>query len=182
MYQASNMNTFYGEEFDSKFSFNFSQEPSTRKHFKNIEIEGTTDADIALTTDLNSGYINKADFEKKEGVYYAYVRNSNSVIDTALLSCQGIGNATVTGTTLSFAFELDSIISIGDEIRNQNLDLVGTIQSKTDTTLVLDTVNNIVSGDYVLCSKPQSIENDCLTGYYMRVDVLYVLSQTLFFY
>jgi hypothetical protein len=162
-------NNFYGIQYDSLFSFNFSQEPSTRKNFKNIEIEGSTAVDVELFTDLNQGYINKADFEKKEGVFYAYVRNSNDDVDSSLLSCQGIGNCTISGLTLNFGFDLDSIISVGDQVRNSDLELVGTIVSKTANSLTLNAVANIVSGDFVLCSKPQSIENNDLLGYFMKV-------------
>jgi hypothetical protein len=47
--------------------------------------------------------------------------------------------------------------------------LVGIVQSKTANSLILNTANNIVNGDFVLCSKPQSIEVNDLLGYYMKV-------------
>lgn len=167
--QTSNYNTFYGVQSDSEFSFNFNESPSNRKSHKTIEIEGTIAPEVTLLTDLSNGYINSVDFQKKENVFYAYVRNSNNVIDTALInSCQGIGNCTITGLTLDFGFELENV-NIGDEIRNISLQLVGIVQSKTANSLILDTVNNISSGDFVLCSKPQSIEVNDLVGYYMKV-------------
>lgn len=166
--QNNIFNTFYGVESPSKFSFNFSQDPSTRKNFRVISQEGTDAWGVTLNTDLDSGYINKVDFEKKEGVFYAYIRNSNENIDSSLLSCQGIGIGTVSGLTLNFSFELESVISIGDQIRNTNLELVGTIVSKTSNSLTLNTMNNIGATDFVLCSKPQSIENQSMLGYYMR--------------
>jgi len=166
-------NEFYGVKTPSKFSFNFSQEPSMRKNFETIEIEGNVSPDIVLTTDYNDGYINSSDFELKEGVRYAYQRCSNSVIDTALLSVQGIGNCTINGLDLNFAFDLPSLVSVGDDIRNLNNDLVGTVVSKTANSLTLTNVQNIVNNDYVMCSKPQSVENSHLLGYYQKVDVTF---------
>jgi len=166
--QNNIFNTFYGVESPSKFSFNFSQDPSSRKNFRAISQEGTDAWGVTLNTDLDSGYINKVDFEKKEGVFYAYIRNSNENIDSSLLSCQGIGISTVSGLTLNFSFELESVISVGDQIRNANLELVGTIVSKTSNSLTLNTMNNIGATDFVLCSKPQSIENQSMLGYYMK--------------
>lgn len=163
-------NTFYGVETDTNFKFNFSQEPSTRKIHKAISIEGTTNLQIACETDLEKGYINKLDFEKKEGVWYAYVRGKNGELNTSQLSFQGIGEATINGLTLDFTFELDSIISVGDVVLNQNLQIVGTILSKTINSLTLDTVNNVVSGDFVLSSKPESAEKQGLVGYFMQVE------------
>jgi len=78
-----NYNIFYGESFESEASFNFSQNPEIRKNYKTIELDGTDAWAVALQTNLDSGYINIADFEKKEGIYYGYVRYDNGVIDTA---------------------------------------------------------------------------------------------------
>jgi len=168
-----NYNKFYGVSYESEASFNFSQEPSTRKQYKTIEIEGSIPLQIGLTTDLDSdsGYVNLADFEKKEGVYVSYVRYVNGVVNTELLSFQGIGNATVNGLVLEFDFDLDPIISVGDVILNSTLQTVGTILSKTTNSLTLNTVANIVSGDFVLASKPNSVQQQGLTGYYMKVDL-----------
>jgi hypothetical protein len=165
-----NYNTFYGVQYPSKFQFVFSQAPSERKIYSTLEIEGTTRLQITTATDLNQGYINIADFEKKEGVFYSYIRNTNDTLDTSLLSTQGIGTATVSGLTLQFPFILDPIISVGDKIINLSKQPVGTVLAKTDTTLVLDTMLNIVSGDYVICAKTQSIAVNSMLGYYMKVD------------
>lgn len=166
---TDNYNTFYGVVYPSSFEFYFSQFPSERKVFKTLDIEGTIPLDIAAKTNLNDGYINIADFEKKEGFFYAYLRNSNAVLDTKLLSAQGIGNATISGLTLNFNFEVDPIVSVGDKILNSGTLLVGTVLSRTLNTLVLDTVNNLVSGNYVLCSKSQSIQANAMLGYYLDV-------------
>jgi hypothetical protein len=162
-------NTFYGVQTDTSFQFNFSQEPSARKIFKALSIEGTTNLQIACETDLEKGYINNVDFEKKEGVYYAYVRGKNGELNTSQLSFQGIGECVVNVLTLEFAFELDSILSVGDVILNSNLQIVGTVLSKTSNSLTLDTVNNIVSGDYVLATKPESVQKQGILGYFMKV-------------
>jgi hypothetical protein len=166
---APNYNTFYGVKYPSTFEFNFSQNPSERKIYSVLEIEGTTPLTITSETDLNKGYINAVDFEKKEGVYYAYIRNSNDSIDTSLLSCQGIGNATISGLILIFSFPLDPIISIGDSIVNESKLLIGTVLSKTNTSLTLDTMNNFITGNYVICAKTQSISVNSMLGYYINI-------------
>jgi len=164
-----NYNKFYGVDYDSEASFNFSQEPSTRKMFKTIEMDGTDAWQIALETNLDEGYVNIADFEWKEGIYYGYIRYNNGIQDTALLSFQGIGTTTINGLVLEFDFDFDPIISVGDVVLNSNLQIVGTILSKTENTLTLDVVNNLVSGDFVLASKPNSVQQQNLLGYYMKV-------------
>lgn len=169
--QNSVYNTFYGVESPSTFAFNFSQDPSIRKNFKALSSEGNDAWDITMATDMDSGYINKGDFVKKEGVYYAYVRNSNDAIDTSLLSCQGIGEiSAINGLVLSFASPVDDVISIGDVVVNADLGIVGTITGKTGNTITLNAVANVIAGDFVLSAKAQSIENQSLLGYYMQVN------------
>ncbi len=166
---TSAYNTFYGIESPSTFKFNFSQTPSERKSYKQVEMEATDAWDLAFETDLDKGFINKEDFVKQEGVFDAYIRTSNEATDTSLLSCQGIGTCTIDGLILNFSFDLDSVVSIGDKIINISKQLVGTILSKTENSLTLNTVNNLINGDYVMCSKLQSVENSALLGYHMTV-------------
>jgi hypothetical protein len=167
-----NYNTFFGIEYPSKFKFAINEGSSTRKNFKTLSIEGTDAWQTKLKTDINEGYINKEDYEKKEGVFYAYVRTDNDVIDTAIIGAnQGIGNCTISGLTLNFDFDLNGIVNVGDEIRNADLELVGSVLSKNTNSLTLNSVLNIVSGDFVICSKPQSIENNNLLGYAMEVEM-----------
>ena len=167
--QPNGRNTFYGEEFLSKFVFNFSQNPSERKIYKNLEIEGTDPWQIELKTDLESGFINSNDFQKQEGVFRAYPRTSNAIIDNASLTVQGIGNCTIDGLILNFSFSLEGEVSVGDTIVNLSNQVVGIIQNKTENSLTLTSVANIVSGDYVMCSKSKSAESQGLLGYHMLV-------------
>lgn len=165
-----NFNTFYGTQYPSKFSFVVNDEPSMRKIHKAISMESTDAWDIILETNLNNGYINKEDFAKQEGVFYSYIRNQNLTIDTALIGANsGIGNCIINGLNLEFSFDLEDNVSIGDEVRNSDLELVGTILNKTNNSLSLNAVNNINDGDYVLCAKPQSAEGNNLVGHSMLV-------------
>lgn len=163
-----NFNIFYGVSYPSTFEFNFSQEPSENKVVSIIEIEGTTPLEIIAETNLSKGYVKFGEFELKEGLYWAYIRNSETQ-DTSLLSFQGVGNAVITGNTLSFPFDIDPIVSVGDKLINTSLQTVGTIVSRTDRTLVLNAVANLVSGNFVLCSKDQSIAVNAMLGYYMNI-------------
>jgi hypothetical protein len=163
-------NTFYDEQNPSIVKFNLNQDVTIRKTHKTIEIDGDDPWDISLLTNLGEGYIDVNDFVKQEGIYRAYIRNLNDDIDTSLIgSTQGIGSATINGNTLEFDYELDPIISVGDKIVNQSLNLVGTIVSKTNNSLTLNSISNYTNGGFLICTKPQSIEQNSLLGYYMQV-------------
>ena len=163
-------NTFYDVQNPSTIKFNLNQDVNIRKTHKTIEIDGDNPWDVSLTTNLGEGYIDVNDFVKQEGIYRAYIRNLNDDIDTSLIgSTQGLGVATINGNVLEFDYELDPIISIGDKVVNESLILVGTIVSKTNNSLTLNTINNYTSGGFLICTKPQSIEQNSLLGYYMQV-------------
>jgi hypothetical protein len=172
--EKSLYNTFYGVYTDSEASFNMSQSPSDRKVFKTIEVQGSVAPRVELITDMDTGKVLPDYFEKKENVYYSYIRMTNDTLDTSLLSYQGIGNAEANGLVLSFNFPLDGNISVGDVIRNATgMGVVGTIVSKTTDTLTLNTMDSITSGDFVICHKPESANQQGLLGYTMKVGLTF---------
>ena len=167
---GDNYNTFYGVQSKSTFGINVSQEPSMRKNFKSLSYEGTKALDATLTSDLDKGYVSQNDFRKKEGVWYSYIKLSDDEINTELLSNQGIGVATVSGNDLTFAQDVNNLISIGDRIVDSNLNLIGIVLNKERRKLTLDGILGGFSGGFVLAAKYQSVENQSMNGYYLRVD------------
>jgi hypothetical protein len=169
---TSNYNTFYGVQSDSTFSFNFSQEPSTRKNFKTIEIEGTNSWDITLKTDLQNGYLNKGDLSKKEGVWYGYVRGEGeNAVDTATLSVQGLGSvSSIVGNVVTINGFSSGLVSVGDRVLDSNLVFIGNITSILGQTITLSSVVGASVGTFLVSSKSQSSETSGLLGYYMKVD------------
>jgi len=169
-------NRFYNTSVNSSFNINFSQEPSTRKLFKTISTEGDSAWDISVYTDLQNGYINASDFQKKEGVYYAYIRGNQTSVDTATLSSAGIGNvSSINGLEVVVGSIVSTIVSIGDFVYNQDMEFIGIIQDievvgvEQLHTLTLNQVNSLAVGDFILSVKSQSVETSGLLGYYMNV-------------
>jgi len=171
--EKSMYNTFYDVYTESEASFNMSQSPSDRKVFKTIEVQGNVAPTVALITDMDTGNVQPEHFEKKENVFHSYIRMNNGTLDTSLLSYQGIGTASISGLVLTFTFNLDNNVSVRDMIRNAAMEEVGTIVSKTTTTLTLDAVDNLINGDFVVCCKPESCEQQGLLGYSMKTTLTF---------
>jgi hypothetical protein len=160
---------FYGTSNSCGFEFNFNQEPSTRKIFKNISIEGNTPWQVALKTDMQSGYISIADFKNKEGVYYGYVRGDDAV-DTATLAVSGIGTiSSIVGNVVNFNGTISTLISVGDLVFDTNLQQVGTITGITSNSITINSTSLISIGMFLLSAKPSSVETSGIRGYYMNV-------------
>jgi hypothetical protein len=162
-------NTFYDELYPSSFEFNFNQEPSTRKVFKNISIEGNSPWDITLKTDMQNGYINYNDFKNKEGVYYGYVRGDDA-LDTATLAVSGVGVvSSIVGNVLNFNGNISTLISVGDSIYDTNLDLLGVITDLSPNSITVNDTSLVAVDMFILSSKPSSVETSGIRGYYMNV-------------
>jgi hypothetical protein len=117
-------NNFYDVQYNSTIQSVFNDIALENKLFKTINLEGDDTWSATLRTDIqDSGFIQADWFEKKEQVYYAFVRNSGSIpaasSEYPLRSLNGIGRSTsVVGSldTINFpiSFKIKNIMSIGD--------------------------------------------------------------------
>ena len=162
---------FYGSLNQSTFNFNFNEDPSTRKIFKNISIEGNSAWNVDVNTDMQNGYVSYTDFVNKEGVYYSYIRG-NDALDLSTISVTGLGLVQNIVGSNYFLSEIPNTISIGDSIYITNGSLFGTISEIgvdyigiTPEPLISFTVN---VGDFILSAKSSSIETSGIRGYYMN--------------
>jgi hypothetical protein len=117
-------NNFYGTQYPSRIKSVFNDVPLENKLFKTINLEGDARWSATLITDIQTtGYIESDWFEKKEGTFFAFVRNSGEVPAEAdeyvLRSVNGIGDSNavvIDGTTTTYNFSVSPLISIGSII------------------------------------------------------------------
>jgi len=170
-HNVGNYNTFYGALSPSSFEFNFNEEPSTRKIFKNISIEGNSAWNTTLKTDMQNGIISSIDYINKEGVQYAYIRGNDS-LDFSTLSVIGLGIVQgIVGNSYTLS-EVPSSLSVGDTIHITNGDIFGTVLSIGVNSIQISVLPGLTftvnAGDFILASKPSNIETSGIRGYYMN--------------
>ena len=122
-------NNFYGVQYTSRIKSVFNTSPLENKIFKTMNLEGSNSWSTLMETDIQtSGFIESAWYEKKEGSFFAFVRNAGTVpaqpSEYALRSVNGIGlsqNVTGSASALQVSFpispnltEIGSIVSVGD--------------------------------------------------------------------
>ena len=119
----STRNNFYGQQYSTTIRSVFNDSVLQNKLFKTINIEGDSPWKVELSTDIqDSGLVESTWLEKKEQVYYAFVRNKGTVpaetSEYALRSLNGIARSTAVNGGTQVVFDLDykinNIISIGD--------------------------------------------------------------------
>jgi len=193
-------NNFYGVQYTSKITSVINQSPLENKLFKTLNIEGDDSWDATLQTDIQTtGFINKEWFEKKEGAYFAFVRNSGSTPadpdEYPLRSLNGIGrsitisgptNATVVDFSINPLVSIGSILSVGDtlyfslppdydtptlfgEVTEINVNLRGGINN-----IVVDATSGTVPGindPYLLYIKNSVAESHGVLGHYCVFDI-----------
>ena len=167
-------NTFYGAQYNSEIEFTMNDGPSEVKVFKTIEIEGDTkDFDVIITTDLDSGHIDKSSFEKKEGFHLFYIRrNATDEVNTELLSVQGIGRLLAVSSNTFSVQDVPSEVSIGDILykstansyEKRTISATTTNSITTSASAVTPTVN-----DYIFAAKAPVAESYGLKGYFANI-------------
>mgnify|MGYP003137425013 CR=1 FL=1 len=191
---------FYGSSDPCDLTFNVNQEPSTNKIFKNISLEtNSTEWDLTITTNMESGEIEKEMFIDKEGFKYGYIRQLGSRLDFNELRIIGIGNLQeiiddASPTETEFRFSEDVPTSIGGSqndylyFNSGQTRLVGIVNDVTahpdygntrDVIHIVETQNeeNIPQtffpsvGNYMFVARDPSPESRGIRGYFAQVRI-----------
>ena len=162
----------------------FNADPFTIKNFKTFYMETDHTWDLAVTTDTATGLINKDWFQNKENLYFGFIRRYDNDNSIRLRSCQGVGvvttvNATIlTAVTLTFSFNLGTIISIGDIAYRNNAGVIvklGKITNVVNNVMTIDTTipgGSVPSnGNFILYLKNATAESYGARGYYMNFEL-----------
>jgi hypothetical protein len=198
-----NRNVFYGvtdplpndpyKGAKSRITSVFNDQPLENKLFKTINLESSFVSqdhawDGIFDTDVqDTGFIDYEWFEKKEGAWFAFIRNEGNVPslskDYPLRSLNGIGDCSTvlfggigSPSTVNFPVTIDigSILSIGDqlyatttptligEVTGININLPSGINSVT----VSITVNEPFANDFIFFIKNQVAESYGVLGHY----------------
>jgi hypothetical protein len=177
----SERNSFYGQPpAPTSVEVVMNSAPSEVKIFKTIELEGNNcNWDVEVQTNLMSGHILKESFEEKEDICYEYIkRNEEDILDTKLLSVQGIGalvDLDISPPTFNFS-SVPSNINVGDTLYYQSTGdpvKVGVVTQLTSTSINVDNVLSSPSvGDFMFVAKPSVAESNGLKGYYASVKMV----------
>jgi hypothetical protein len=176
-------NTFYGSFTPSTVRGVINQSPIEKKVFKTIALESNAAWAATLTTDLESGFIDKPYFEDKEATFFAFIRGVGGVNpNLSLRSSQGIGASTSVNastpaaTVVTFDFNIDSMISIDDLVYEFNtgfneLFFCGPVTARTENSLTINcssiTSTAPTSGQFLIYIKNQIAESHGLRGDYL---------------
>jgi len=115
-------NNFYDVQYNSSIQSVFNDEPIVNKIFKTLQYEGNRPWEATLVSDQqDTGVIDVDYFEKKEGDWFAFVRNAGAnpadPDEYALRSLSGIGQSvTVAGNVVNFpvGVSIGTVLSVGD--------------------------------------------------------------------
>ena len=193
-----NRNNFYGTQYTSKLKSVINDVPLENKLFKTIALQGDDTWSATLSTDIPlTGYIDRDWFEKKEQVWFGFIRDTGTVpanpSQYPQRSVSGIGTCTtVSGLPASLQINfsisplvsIGSIISIGDYVYtlSAGTPILGgkvTAINQNYTTgnnyLVIDsTISGAtapVNGNYIMFIKSSVAESHGLLGHYMVFEV-----------
>lgn len=189
-------NNYYGQQYNSQITSVFNVNPLENKVFKTLNLESDNAWESYLETDIQSnGFMEDGWFEKKEGSWFAYLRQEGKVPalegQYAMRSANGIGKTSSVSvnagtTTLNFStnplVSIGSIISVGDYVYHSlpqytvisyggivtqiNVDLRSGINQLIVSTTSDNTVAFPLNDPYIMFIKSSEAESHGLLGHY----------------
>lgn len=189
-------NNYYGEQYNSQITSVFNQNPLENKIFKTLNLESNDAWEAYLETDIQiNGFMEDGWFEKKEGAWFAYLRQRGEVPalegQYAMRSANGIGKTSSVAilqgtTTLSFStnplVSIGNFISVGDYVYHSlpqytdisyggivvqvNVDLQNGINQLIVSTTSANTVAFPLNDPYIMFIKSSEAESHGLLGHY----------------
>lgn len=188
-------NSWYGQVYGSTLTTVFNTAPLENKLFKTISLQGAEAWSALMETDIQiSDTIDSTWFQKKEQVWFAFVRNQSATTNFSLRSVNGIANSTSTDTTDTSAvvinFDLsvnlsqvsaNPVGSIGDnlffgttaptfcgQVTSVNINIQGGInQLIVDTTVTGGAVPPTAT-EFFLYAKNSTAESHGVLGHYAK--------------
>ncbi len=117
-------NNYYDVQYNSTLTSVFNEMPLENKLFKTINLESDKAWSVSLDSDIQTGAsIGSAWFEKKEGAWFAFIRNNGTqpaqTKEYPMRSVNGIGRSTsvsVVGTSTTINFATNPLIAIGSDL------------------------------------------------------------------
>lgn len=186
---AVTRNNYYGTQYNTEVITVFNEAPISNLLWKTVHLEGTHPWYAEFETDLHTGLINKDWFVKKEGAWFAFVRNfdvditdyNNNPSWFDARSITGVGSGVLVASTVVFAFTTPQQISVGDYIFNivggvpSGQAQITNIQYDTpvvgSTTMTLSTTAGLVDG-YFGTYKNFQAESNGILGHYNYVKLV----------
>lgn len=130
-------NNYYGTQYNSVMQTVFNVEADSPKMFKTLKLKGKSDLpwEASIVSDLHSGNILEAGYEKKEGNWYGYIRRDSNEIDLTFLSNKSIGIVQSTAT-------IGGVVQI-----TVSGDVTSKLQPKTTTPVARDNGDLLFAAD-----------------------------------
>jgi hypothetical protein len=189
-------NNYYGVQHNSSITSVFNDRPLENKLFKTMALQSDASWSLDLDSDIQTGAsIDSAWFEKKEGAWFAYVRNNGTVPASEkeydMRSVSGIGQSSavsINGTATTISFSTNPLVSIGNDISigdmlyyapppYTSIELIGQVsdinvdlQSGINDIVIFNgtpgAVTLPISDGYIMYIKNQQAESNGLLGHY----------------
>lgn len=195
-------NNFYGVQYSSTVSSVFNEMPLVNKLFKSFNLESDHAWQMNFKTDIQSeGLIKRSWFVKKEGSYFAFVRQTGTIPaeqqQYPMRSANGIGRASavsVIGSTGTIEFSVSplvsigSILSVGDylyfsvpsytviqlagQVTNIEVDLPNGINQIKYVNSTTGSEPILIADPYILYIKSSEAESHGLLGHYCEFSLI----------
>ena len=178
---STTRNEYYGVRYPSIISSIFNPKPLDVKVFKTLSLESDTAWSAIYSSDMHNpgGSLDEDWFVQKETDWFSFLRADDSTINFHLRSANGLGDVTAVdntvpaATTLTFTFNLGTIISVEDSVYYGAVPtLGGTITNLSSNVVTIDTTvagaSSPSNGDFICYIKNSVAESHGVRGHYLE--------------
>ena len=169
---------FYNTKYGMEMTLMINAHPTEIKEFLTLELAGTHawSANIKALVSGEDDYIESniinTEFNKTEGIWYAYTRRNESTTNFESKATYGVGKITAINALTITINGGSSLLTVGDALhRGSDLSLIGTITAINDSDITLDAIGTAVVTDYIFGKKNARIEGGNLRGYVAEVNL-----------
>jgi hypothetical protein len=194
-------NNYYNVQYNSTLTSVFNEMPLENKLFKTINLESDATWGITLDSDIQTGAtIDRTFFEKKEGAWFAFIRNNGTLPASSdeyvMRSANGIGRSSsvsVVGTSTIINFSTNPLIEIGSDLSVGDIiyyapppysaiQMVGKVtainvnlQNATNNIVIDNSISGAVAlpiqDGFIMYIKNQEAESNGVLGHYCEFTI-----------
>ena len=194
-------NNYYNVQYNSSVTSVFNEMPLENKLFKTINLESDATWGVTLDSDIQTGAtIDSTFFEKKEGAWFAFIRNNGTQPagsdEYVMRSANGIGRSSsvsVVGTSTIINFSTNPLIEIGSDLSVGDImyyapppynaiEMVGKVeainidlQNATNNIVIDNSISGAVSlpiqDGFIMYIKNQQAESNGVLGHYCEFTI-----------
>lgn len=172
MNSTNEMNTFFGEYYESRIKYFVNKPIGIDKVFQTLKLYSNKPCRAVIKTELTGRTIEKTEYEKRETYYYtAILGNTNNNLNASAVF--GLGEYAIVNGEI-FTDIKYSTLSVGDKVKSvSQMFSPAIVTDILDDRIVTDNPTLNVDSSFLMYEKNQNIDGNSIRGDVLEVELIF---------